>query len=64
MHPAAITAAALRVVNNAYLMQSNAVDCKFLITFLMMKDVELVRNTGADGGGRRVLQRTGLGGDG
>lgn len=59
MHPAAITAASLRVVNNAFLMQTNAVDRKFLITFLMTKDVELVSNAGAKG-----LQRTGLGGDG
>lgn len=70
MHPAAITAAALRVVNNAFLMLSNAVDCKCLITFLMTEDVELVRDAGvSEGGGGRGgwglgrCRGMGLGGD-
>lgn len=61
MHPAAITTSAVRVVNNAFLMRSNAVDCKCLITFLMTEDVELVRDAGVrEGGG--AGGRSGVGG--
>lgn len=49
MHPAAITAAAVRVVNNAYLMGTNADDRKCLIAFSMTEDVELVGDARREG---------------